>query len=295
MSKLTRLSGRLWILEGSPKTIIVVAEDVCWIVDPGMGTNRTNEITAFIEKIAQNKEVNVLISHAHYDHIEALENLNCSKVFAHIKEVSALVDPSVRERFVYGHNPFPRAHKLKKMSFENIAIETFSNPKELSTDFEVIGLEGHSPGQVGIIFEDVLFVADALFGDKLIRRVGVPYHVDVEGAISALEHILEIAKEVDKLVMGHGPILNKKRVLEIIELNINTIKTVKDLVISHISAKFLSLEELSYNVLRDLNADTSYTSIILAIPTITSIIESFLKEHEVKVKVENSLVKWKLV
>ena len=134
-------------------TYVVSNGNECIIIDPGKDTDK------IIEKISGRKLCAILLTHAHFDHIEGLEYLRSkfsAPIYIHENDVDMLGDceKNLSERFC----PSP--------------IEIFSPEKTLTNgekftvaglEFELIHTPGHSLGSSVYRCCDVLFTGDTLF------------------------------------------------------------------------------------------------------------------------------------
>lgn len=127
------------------------------IVDPG---DETSKIKNEIEELAV-RPLAVILTHAHYDHIGALEDIRTDysiPVYISEKEQDWLSDPQ-KNLSIYS------THEIKARPAEHLF-----KPEETVTigpfTFTVRATPGHSPGGVSFIFQDD---ALALVGDALFR------------------------------------------------------------------------------------------------------------------------------
>ena len=66
----------------------------------------------------------------------------------------------------------------KKLAFDNVEVE-------------VVPLPGHSPNQIGIAVEGVLFCADAIFSKDILTKYKIPFHVDIAKQKETLEFLMD--------------------------------------------------------------------------------------------------------
>lgn len=139
------------------------------IVDPG---NDANKIKAEIEASGIEPEA-ILITHAHYDHIGAVEELRSDydiPVYISPVEQEWLTDPKLNFSGLMHHNDMldiivqPAEHL-----FENYQEYEFGDLK-----FKVVPTPGHSPGSVSFVFDDFVVTGDALFSGS-IGRTDLPF------------------------------------------------------------------------------------------------------------------------
>lgn len=100
----------------------------------------------------------ILLTHGHFDHILALQEVRTSKTVVAIHEADAKY---LTERDLYSSmigndpRPFPPADVLFTDKDRNVTLCGY--------DFEVIHTPGHTEGSVCYLFGDLLFTGDTLF------------------------------------------------------------------------------------------------------------------------------------
>lgn len=138
---------------------LIYNEENLLIVDPG---NDAHLIQQFITEIGR-KPVAILLTHTHYDHIGALEEVRKAydiPVYVSPAENAWLGDPSMNlsgpGRIIC--QPAENEFELKEYTIGGMT-------------FEVVATPGHSIGGVSFIFHDDAFVitGDALFGGSIGR------------------------------------------------------------------------------------------------------------------------------
>lgn len=158
------------------------------IIDPG------DQAETIEELIAENQlnPVAILLTHAHFDHIGAVEDIRERyniDVWQHIIEADWLKDKQTRI-------PKTRTRYWNKMGQHSIAGFTFKTAH----------VPGHSPGSVVYIFEEDGFVVagDTLFKGT-IGRTDLD-HGDQDALISGIKrHLLTLPDET-QVLPGHGGI-----------------------------------------------------------------------------------------
>lgn len=133
------------------------------IIDPGA---ESEKIEARIKKTGCTPKA-ILLTHTHYDHIGAVEELRTQysiPVYVSPLEQEWLSDPILNLSGVGRHDNIP-----------NIIVEPAEFELEL-TDYEIGGMTfavvptpGHSIGSVSFIFDDFVVTGDALFRGSIGR------------------------------------------------------------------------------------------------------------------------------
>ncbi len=87
-------------------------------------------------------------------------------------------------------------------------------------DMEVIALPGHSPGQVGLLVDGVLFAGDALLPEKTWHKYRLTYFSDMGVSLTTCERLIEMAGRVRTLIPAHGsPAASREQLLELVDVN----------------------------------------------------------------------------
>lgn len=170
----------------------------CLIFDPG---EESEKLSSFIKQKGL-KPLAVVLTHAHFDHIGAVDDIReefGTPVYIHEKEASWLLDPSLNG------SQFFRIGKLIKAKPADIII---TGEKELSIGeftFKVFETPGHSPGSVSFYFKEAALVVagDALFNGS-IGRTDLPGGNHRQLLDSIHDKLLTLPEETTVLP-GHGP------------------------------------------------------------------------------------------
>ncbi len=179
---------------------IISKNNTCLIVDPGGDPH-------IIEDYLQKNHLTplaILLTHAHFDHIGAVEELRNRynlEVYLHENEKEWLEDPSLnRSSLFLGEDGFVTKAPEQIIQLGNFNLGEYS--------CEIVHTPGHSPGSVSFIFHDHHFVVsgDVLF-NRGIGRTDLP-----EGSIDKLANsiVTQLYALPDHFTVypGHGPATN---------------------------------------------------------------------------------------
>lgn len=165
------------------------------IIDPGA---EPNKILDFLTQKNLKVEA-ILLTHAHFDHIGALEevrNHTGAKVYLHEQELSWLSDPQL--------NGSQKLIGNEIVAHDADAVLT-SGEMELATfSFTVLHTPGHSPGSVSFLFEKDQFIisGDVLFYQGIGRTDLPGGNLDV--LISTIQEKLYRIGDHYTVYPGHG-------------------------------------------------------------------------------------------
>lgn len=164
------------------------------IVDPG---DSADELAAYMEQ-AGLKPLAILLTHGHFDHIMAVDELRDRfgiKVYASSKEKELIEDASKNSSGMIRANFATHADEF----FEDGAKLKFSD-----MECEVIGTPGHTAGSVCFFFAEsgALFSGDTLFYES-IGRTDLPTG-DHAAILDSLRRLVEKLPEETKVYPGHG-------------------------------------------------------------------------------------------
>ena len=172
--------------------IISDENGVCVIVDP---EGRADVYTRYIESNALKPEA-ILLTHAHFDHIGAMEPLRKEysvKVYAGEREKAVLNDPRINLTSMIGQG----------RSFE--ADVYLSDGEEFtigSMTFKTVYTPGHTCGSVVYLIDGVMIAGDTLFMGSCGRT---DFPTGDWGKMNESLQMLKNLKGDYRVLSGHGP------------------------------------------------------------------------------------------
>ncbi|MGN7300735.1 MBL fold metallo-hydrolase [Ferdinandcohnia sp. SAFN-114] len=178
--------------------ILTNSNKKCLIFDPGGDGQRLNTIL----RQQGLTPVAVLLTHAHFDHIGAIDDVKANwdvPVYIHEKEKNWLKDPALNGSayFIPGQEILSKAEPTILPKEGSIEISDFH--------LELYYTPGHSPGSVSYYYQElgVVFSGDALFQGS-IGRTDLPGGSH-EQLLSSIHKKLLTLPEETIVLSGHGP------------------------------------------------------------------------------------------
>ena len=175
---------------------LVYNEEALLIIDPGA------EAAKLIQEITRlgKKPAAILLTHTHYDHIGAVEELR------HHYQIPVYVSPLEQ---AWLSNPILNLSGLGRHDdIANIIVQPVEHEFKL-TDYEIGGMKfsvvptpGHSIGSVSFVFDDFVVVGDALFKGSIGRT---DLHTgDMQQLLHSITTYLFTLPEEFPVYPGHG-------------------------------------------------------------------------------------------
>ncbi|UFT97773.1 MBL fold metallo-hydrolase [Radiobacillus kanasensis] len=175
---------------------VAIKEGKALILDPG---GDAPQLLNFLNN-HQLKPVAVLLTHAHFDHIGAVDEV-CSTfqidVHLHTLEWDWLVDANKNGSGRFIGNEIIVKSKPIELTDDHYSLDGF--------DFRITSTPGHSPGSVSVIFEDeqIVFSGDALFQQGIGRTDLL--QGDMEQLLASIRTQLFVLDDAYTVYPGHGP------------------------------------------------------------------------------------------
>ncbi|MDQ0269432.1 MBL fold metallo-hydrolase [Cytobacillus purgationiresistens] len=178
--------------------VLTKENGTCLIIDPGGDGEK------LIQAIKENqlKPIALILTHAHFDHIGAVDEVReefAIPVYIHEKEAAWLLDPILN-----GSQSFQMGQMIRVKPADKIIV----NEEQMQIGefkFQVFETPGHSPGSLSFYFkeEGMVVAGDALFNGSIGRT-------DLRGGnheqlLKSIHEKLLTLPEETVVLPGHGP------------------------------------------------------------------------------------------
>ncbi|MGB9867199.1 MAG: MBL fold metallo-hydrolase [Bacillota bacterium] len=242
--ELIQLREDVFLLRGGTNAGVVRTQSgEVMLVDSGLDASVGRRISKQL-KSAGLKLGWIVTTHSHADHIGAnrfLQEEHDCEILASPLEAPWIENSSLEALALFGYAEPPRAMMTKFLLAEQSKVSGYAFPPQLEvggTVVTVLDLAGHSPGQVGILYNGVLFCGDAVFGPQVIQKHPVVFHSSVSRALATLESLKKLSDNLI-VVPGHGSFFGPGSYpfKKVVDINIAALRRVQQLVLECVQLK----------------------------------------------------------
>jgi cyclase len=204
------------MLEGAGGNLgVCFGEDGVFLVDDQFAP-LTEKIKAAIARYSNRQIRFVINTHWHFDHVGGNENLG---------EMGAVIVAHENVRYRLSTEQFMNffSKKVPPLTKKGLPIITFSKDVTFHLNGEEIHVfyvkNAHTDGDAVVFFKNanVMHTGDIYFSG-IYPFIDVSANGSVDGIIDAAGRILEIINDETKIIPGHGPMSNKARFEDYIEM-----------------------------------------------------------------------------
>ena len=232
MSDLIQLSESVYYLPGGVNSVILVRDDKqAILVDTGGDKDAGRRIRKACDSL-EVTPVAIVNTHSHADHYGGndylVRNLNLP-VYAPPFEASIMQSPYLEPVYLFGGaKPLKELTSkwlLAKSSPVNHLLE-LGRLELAGLILEIIESSGHAHVHYAVKVDDVLFAADAVFGESALEKYPLPFGQDIAGQIASAEKMASLEARV--ILPGHGE--PTEEVHALVQKNLATFQRAADVI-----------------------------------------------------------------
>ncbi len=296
MRKICWLSKKFGYLEG-PTTVglIRLNNNRVLLIDTGLNKDNAKKI----DRCLKSEELKVdwiFTTHSHADHYGGNDYFLSryqAKVLAPAGEAGIMKYPVWEPFYLFGGVP-PVELKVEFLQPKPSRVDLPVTAGEFEiegTQLSFIDLAGHSLFQLGIAFENYVFLADAFFSPEVWEKHYFVYFADVEKAEQTLKKLSELKNR--GVVISHSGFYEKYQ--EIIDFNLEKIEETGKEVVELVAEGFYQTEtiltELARRHKKQLDNLPSY---FLARQTVISYLVRAKNKNLLDLRIKENSLHWKI-
>ncbi|WP_448521547.1 MBL fold metallo-hydrolase [Pseudothermotoga sp.] len=223
--EIRKIAGQVYYVPNPVNICIVYTKDSAVLVDSGIDENFARKLCRLLEKPAKF----LINTHSHADHCGGNAFLK-DKFSVHIMapeiERQIIESPILEPFYLFGAAP-PKELQTKFLMAKPCRVDETLEPGTITLQdvtLNVVPLAGHSPNQVGVAVDKVLFCADTLFSKEAIQKYKMFVVYDVKNFLSSLD-LLE-RSNYDFFLPSHGDLTSD--ITELLNLNRKVVENVSN-------------------------------------------------------------------
>jgi glyoxylase-like metal-dependent hydrolase (beta-lactamase superfamily II) len=223
--EIRKIAGQVHYVPNPVNICVVYTKDSAVLVDSGIDENFARKLCRLLEKPAKF----LINTHSHADHCGGNAFLK-DKFSVHILapeiERQIIESPILEPFYLFGAAP-PKELQTKFLMAKPCRVDETLEPGTLTLQdvtLSIVPLGGHSPNQVGVAVDKVLFCADALFSKGAIEKYKMFVVYDVKNFLQTLD-LLERSK-YDFFLPSHGDLTGD--ITELLNLNRKVVENVSN-------------------------------------------------------------------
>ena len=227
-----QLSEKVFYLPGGVNSVILVGEDKqAVLVDTGGDKDAGRRIRKACDALSVTP-VAIVNTHSHADHYGGndylVKNMDLP-VYAPPFEASIMQSPYLEPVYLFGGAKPPQELMTKWLLAKPSPVNYLLEPGRLELaglTLNIIESSGHAHTHYAVKVDDVLFAADAVFGESALEKYPLPFGQDIGGQIASAKKMAE--QEVRVILPGHGELTEE--VGELVQKNVETFQRAADVI-----------------------------------------------------------------
>ncbi|HBT38792.1 MAG: MBL fold metallo-hydrolase [Pseudothermotoga sp.] len=289
--EIRKIVGQVCYVPNPVNIGILYTRDSVVLIDSGIDEDFAKKLCRLLEKPAKF----LLNTHSHADHCGGNAFLK-SRFSVHILapeiERQIIESPILEPFYLFGAAP-PKELQTRFLMAKPCRVDETLEPGALTLQdvtVSVVSLAGHSPNQVGVAVDKVLFCADALFSEEAIKKYRIFVMSDVKSFLQSLE-LLE-RSNCDFFLPSHGDLTND--ITGLLRLNRKVIENVSNKILKLLKTPH-TFDELLRELLDSFNVEVkNLVQFVLYRSTVHAYLSYLLDEgHLEKDLIANSLL-WRI-
>ncbi|OMH37100.1 N-acyl homoserine lactonase family protein [Tersicoccus sp. Bi-70] len=154
-------------------------------------------------------DVQVVITHAHYDHAGNLDLFPTQPVYLHAAETAFWLGPDAQHRQFRGVVDEADLSALERVVASGRAVR-IDEQREIAAGVSLVPLPGHTPGQLAVVVETprgrIVLASDACHLDEELEEdMPFKHNTDLIGLYRGLARLRDWQQSGDLVIPGHEP------------------------------------------------------------------------------------------
>ncbi len=293
--KLTKINDKVYYIPNVTNIGCILNGDNAILIDTGLEDHTGKKILNILEKEGINVKA-IINTHSHADHCGGnayIKKQTNALIYAPEIEDAIITYPYLEPLYLFsGASPIKELKKkfyMAKQSKVDYIIKHNENDLYINDlKLRIIPLPGHSPNQIGIEVDDVLFCGDTVVGVDILSKHKIPFNVDLNKQRESLNFLK--ATKYSYYVPSHGSLYED--IEQTVEANINTINEIDESILNIVS-KQKTIQEISQDLFNIYRIQINNIGQYCLLNTVIMAHISYLSEtQKIEKFIDNNLIYW---
>lgn len=290
-----QIAPSIYHLQSGANSGVIVRGDEAILIDAGLDDDAGRRIRKALDALKV-RLVALILTHGHADHFGGASylrrNLPPFSVYAPAVEAAFIANPTL-EGIMLSAGALPFDALTSKFTLApGCTVDQQIAPGMqfvAGVELEIVSLAGHSPNQIGVQYDEILFSADAFLPIATLAKYPVPFTVHIGKALDVL-HRLDRLQGVT-FAPGHGAHLPAPH--ETISANIDALQRVLEATETALKQHVMDEAEATQQVCRALGDGLpNPVSYYLARATVQAALVCLYEQSRAKIGNEDGRIVW---
>jgi len=293
--ELIKIKEGIYYIPNNTNIGVIADGDKAILIDTGIDNDTIKKAVKVIQENGLTPFA-IINTHSHADHCGGnrwLQENHKVKIYASEFEADIICTPELEPFYLFsGAKPISELENkfLKAEPTDDINLIIEGKQAIARKEIEIIPLYGHSPKQIGVLVDNVLFCADSYFPKETIEKHKIIYFTDIEQSKKTLEWLSN--SNFDFYLPSHGKL--DTDIKELVELNLNHIQNISVLIENIVNDDISTTEEILGKVCDLSSLEIKNVQQYYLMNTVVMSYLSYLKgKGEISFYIKNNMLFWK--
>jgi glyoxylase-like metal-dependent hydrolase (beta-lactamase superfamily II) len=265
------------------------------LIDTGLDDDTGKRILKVLEENGLSVDA-IINTHSHADHCGGnafIKGKTGAKIYAPEFESGIIEHPYFEPFYLFsGAEPIEELKNKFLMAQASRVDYVIGKDEKMikigNTELHVVSLKGHSPNQIGVESDGVLFCADSVFSEEMVNKHKIPFYIDIDEAKRTMEWLK--VSEYQYYVPSHAE--PTPDISDLLNVNMSTIFDVERVILGD-SNERRTTEEVFGDTCRHYDLDVGNAHQYFLMNTvIMAYLSSLSKSRKLRATVTDNSLHW---